>query len=358
MRGTAAAEFPVQAADELRKGEREMKKRFADTANTISNDGFRRLLAAAGRMTVLSMTALTLMGTPVLVHAQEADPGEVQETEYQDDAMDAVQDDSPDYYQEDEAVDSVPDDTPYEAPVTYPSFGVGNVYYPGGTISNDSNQDITVCFEGYDNVSAYTVNLAAYGGSHTVQSRYGNAIATKDCWICRSVSGTNYVFSANDPDIPAQPQPQAPKKEEKKEEKKQAYQHTCNMEWVTVKEPTMKSDGLMRYQCKDCGKVEMQVPISAATTYITGLYSAIDKAPLNGTVVYDAQDYYTISKYVLQKMAQRNDVTVAIRFNYKNTPYVVVFPAKTDYTQLLAGKSQFYGFLGLNGYNGIAVAKQ
>ncbi len=340
-----------------------MKKRFADTANTVSdsNDRLRRLLAAAGRMTVLSMTTLTLMGTPLFVHAQEADPPEIQEMEYQDD----IQNDSTDYYEEDEAIDSVPDipDEPvYEAPVvTKPDFDIGSVYYPGGTICNNSNQDITVCFEGYDNVSAYTVNLAAFGGSHTVQSRYGAAIATKDCWICRSVSGTNYVFSASDPDIPAQPAKQtqqAPKKEEKKEEKKQAYQHTCNMEWVTVKEPTMKSDGLMRYQCKECGKVEMQVPISAATTYITGLYSAIDKAPLNGTVVYNAQDYYTISKYVLQKMAQRNDVTVAIQFNYKNTPYVVVFPAKTDYTKLLAGKSQFYGFLGLNGYNGIAVARQ
>ncbi len=332
-----------------------MKKRFADTANTVSDSNGRlhRLLAAAGRMTVLSMTTLTLMGTPLFVHAQEADPADVQETEYQSDGQD-------------EAVDSVPD-IPDEPVITYPDFGVGSVYYPGGTICNDSNQDITICFEGYDNVSAYSVNLAAFGGSHTVQSRYGDAIATKDCWICRSVNGTDYVFSANDPDIPAQPaQPaqqtqqtqQAPKKEEKKQEKKQAYQHTCNMEWVTVKEPTMKSDGLMRYQCKECGKVEMEVPISAATTYITGLYSAIDKAPLNGTVTYNAQDYYTISRYVLQKMAQRNDVTVAIRFNYKNTPYVVVFPAKTDYTQLLAGKSQFYGFLGLNGYNGIAVARQ
>ena len=58
------------------------------------------------------------------------------------------------------------------------------------------------------------------------------------------------------------------------------------------------------------------------------------------------------SKYVLQKMAMRNDVTISIQFNYKNISYVIVFPAKTDYTKLLQGKDNFFGFLGLNGCNG------
>ncbi len=227
-------------------------------------------------------------------------------------------------------------------------------YYPGTYVQNLASYPVTLCFRGYNgNTNVYT--LAGYS-SFLVQSDYGSGIATKDFWICRGEeTKSTYTFVANTPNVPAQ-QKQEVKKEEKKEEKKE--QHVCNMEWVVVKEPTKKSDGLEQYRCKSCGRVEMQVAINAASTYIKELYTAIDKAPANGTVVYNAEDYHTISKYVLQKMAQRNDVTVSIQFTYKNVPYTVVFPAKTDYTKLLQGKDQFFGFLGLNGYNGIAVAKR
>ncbi len=300
--------------------------------------------------------------------SQQGDtPSQESETPSQQNEGSSQQNESP--TQKDETPAGNPDDTtddtaptaPTEpakdapaATAAQPAIHTGDRYDPSGVICNDSNQVITITFQASDGANGFSFDLDAGGGRHQVQSQYtggGVRIATKDYWVCRSVNGTHYVFTANTPDVPAQ-QTAAKTQTAKKEQPK----HVCNMEWVTVKEPTMKTDGLTRYQCKSCGKVEMEVPISAATTYITKLYSAVDKAVVNGIVTYDAEDYYTISKYVLQKMAQRNDVTVAITFNYKNASYVIVFPAKTDYTQLLAGKAQFYGFMGLNGYNGIAVA--
>ena len=232
---------------------------------------------------------------------------------------------------------------------TNPSIAGGN-YAPGQTITNDSNDDICIWFSG-SNGSEYHFTLAP-NQSFTIPQSYSSSISTNYLWNCDvDTQHRIYYFTAVNKSTPSQTQPQTQKQEQPK--------HVCNMEWVTVKEPTKKSDGLSQYRCKSCGRVEMEVPINAATTYIQELYTAIDKAPANGTVVYNADDYYTISKYVLQKMAMRNDVTVSIQFNYKNVPYVIVFPAKTDYTKLLQSKDNFFGFLGLNGYNGkVAVAKR
>ena len=236
---------------------------------------------------------------------------------------------------------------------TYPSIERRN-YGEGDVIKNDSNQTIHLLFRGAG--GQMQIDLAP-GESRTVVKKLADGVATKDYWFCEDIDTDFmlYTFTPTTPDIP-QAQPQQTQTQPQKPEQPK---HVCNMEWVVVKQPTKTSDGLAEYRCKSCGRVEMQVPINAATTYIEELYTAIDKAPANGTVTYDAGNYYTISKYVLQKMAMRNDVTVAIQFKYKNVPYVIVFPAKTDYTKLLQGKDTFYGFLGLNGYNGkVAVAQR
>ena len=236
---------------------------------------------------------------------------------------------------------------------TYPSIDRCN-YGEGDVITNDSNETILLLFRGAGGQTQIQLNA---GDSMTVRKKFADGVATKDYWFCEDIDTDFriYTFTPTTPDIP-QAQPQQTQTQTQKPEQPK---HVCNMEWVVVKQPTKTSDGLAEYRCKSCGRVEMQVPINAATTYIEELYTAIDKAPANGTVTYDAGNYYTISKYVLQKMAMRNDVTVAIQFKYKNVPYVIVFPAKTDYTKLLQGKDTFYGFLGLNGYNGkVAVAQR
>ncbi len=320
--------------------------------NRKGNRNFARAISAS--MAAISlMTAAQFIGA-VPVYAAEADD------EYYMDDYDDYEDDGwyghehcDDYeggYSYDIYYDADAEDEVIVVEPASPEIYNSN-YYPGDYVCNHAPYPVTLCFKG-SNGQTYVQTLEG-GGSFLVQRDFGSGIATKDWWNCSGAETQSYyTFTANTPDVPQ-------KQEEKKQEKKQEQsQHVCNMEWVTVKEATKTSDGLEQYRCKDCGRVEMEVPINAATTYIKELYSAIDKAPANGTVVYNAENYYTISKYVLQKMAQRNDVTVAIQFNYKNVPYTIVFPAKTDYTKLLQSKDQFFGFMGLNGYNGIAVAKR
>ena len=133
--------------------------------------------------------------------------------------------------------------------------------------------------------------------------------------------------------------------------------HLCNMEWMTTKEPSVGEDGEECYRCSSCGRTEQKMPIPGAVAYVKDLYGFIKDAAENGLVTYDAKTNTAISDYILQKMAERRDVTTVISFEYKGEKYRITFSPEADYDALLNDEEQFYGYLGLSGYKGITVEK-
>lgn len=130
------------------------------------------------------------------------------------------------------------------------------------------------------------------------------------------------------------------------------HQHTY--EWQILTDPTIDEDGVYAYICS-CGDIKEKQPISAAQVFVKDLYGKVKEAPQNGTVTYDAKSWSTISDYLLKKMAERNDVTVTIRFQYQKADYEITFPAGTDYTAVLNDTETMYGFFGIANILGMEV---
>ena len=133
--------------------------------------------------------------------------------------------------------------------------------------------------------------------------------------------------------------------------------HLCNMEWVTTKEPSVGEDGEECYRCSSCGRTEQKMPIPGAVAHVKDFCGFIKDAAKDGLVTYDAKTNTAISDYILQKMAERRDVTTVISFEYKGEKYQITFSPEADYDALLNDEEQFYGYLGLSGYKGITVEK-
>ncbi len=130
--------------------------------------------------------------------------------------------------------------------------------------------------------------------------------------------------------------------------------HQHAYEWQILTDPTIDEDGVYAYSCS-CGDIKEKQPISAAQVFVKDLYGKVKEAPQNGTVTYDAKAWSTISDYLLKKMAERNDVTVTIRFQYQKADYEITFPAGTDYTAVLNDTETMYGFFGIANILGMEV---
>ena len=130
--------------------------------------------------------------------------------------------------------------------------------------------------------------------------------------------------------------------------------HQHAYEWQILTDPTIDEDGVYAYICS-CGDIKEKQPISAAQVFVKDLYGKVKEAPQNGTVTYDAKAWSTISDYLLKKMAERNDVTVTIRFQYQKADYEITFSAGTDYTAVLNDTETMYGFFGIANILGMEV---
>ena len=137
-----------------------------------------------------------------------------------------------------------------------------------------------------------------------------------------------------------------------------APSHQCNFQWVTTVEPQPGVDGLEEYKCISCGVVKESKPIPANMATVKNLYGFIKDAPADGTVTTDFGKLHTISDYLLKKMAERNDVTATIQFEYNNTKLQITFPAGTDYTPVLDDTDTMYGFYGVAAKLGLTVTER
>lgn len=120
-----------------------------------------------------------------------------------------------------------------------------------------------------------------------------------------------------------------------------AHEHSYS--WVTVQDATAEQDGIEEYRCS-CGAVAERSIIPASQVFVKGLYGEIKNAPLNGTVTFDTGRLYTMSDYLIEKLAERSDVTVEITFEYEKKPYKMIIPAGVDYAALLEDDENFYGY--------------
>ena len=133
--------------------------------------------------------------------------------------------------------------------------------------------------------------------------------------------------------------------------------HTCNFEWVITVDPTTGADGLEEYRCTGCGAVSQSHPIAASVAVIKDFYGKVKEAPENGNITYDSGKLYTISDYLLKKMAERNDVSVTVKFEYKNRKYQLTFPAGLDYSTVLTDEETMYGYFGVAVKLGLSVGE-
>ena len=119
--------------------------------------------------------------------------------------------------------------------------------------------------------------------------------------------------------------------------------HVHSYSWVTVQEATTGQDGIEEYRCS-CGDVAERSVIPASQVFVKGLYGEVKNAPLNGTVTFDSGRQYTMSDYIVKKLAERSDVTTVVTFEYNKTAYRMTIPAGADYSALLADEDYFCGY--------------
>ena len=119
--------------------------------------------------------------------------------------------------------------------------------------------------------------------------------------------------------------------------------HKHSYSWVTVQEAGTGQDGIEEYRCS-CGDVAERSVIPASQVFVKGLYGEIKNAPLNGTVTFDSGRLYTMSDYIIKKLAERSDVTTVVTFEYNKTAYRLTIPAGADYSALLADEDYFCGY--------------
>ena len=218
---------------------------------------------------------------------------------------------------------------------------------------NDPGIIITI---GIDVTERYTIRESYSDGKNTVR--------TNAKWKCVK-QGPTFLTLKGEPYIPQteekKPESAPPKEVEQPiaaDQPEIAEEvHLCNMEWVTTKEPSVGEDGEECYRCSSCGRTEQKMPIPGAVAHVKDFCGFIKDAAENGLVTYDAKTNTAISDYILQKMAERRDVTTVISFEYKGEKYQITFSPEADYDALLNDKEQFYGYLGLSGYKGITIEK-
>ena len=153
-----------------------------------------------------------------------------------------------------------------------------------------------------------------------------------------------YIITVHETDAVPSTNPTTPSTDPVEEPTKieePAHEHSYS--WVTVQDATAEQDGIEEYRCS-CGDVAERSVIPASQVFVKGLFGEIKNAPLNGTVTYDTGSLYTMSDYLVKKLAERSDVTVEITFEYEKKPYKMIIPAGVDYAALLNDEENFYGY--------------
>lgn len=182
-------------------------------------------------------------------------------------------------------------------------------------------------------------NISTFGNINSAvwQSAYAGwtTMSSDGQYNSMKRSGFVYYYLVINEDTSQTPTPNPVKAEEP------AHEHSYS--WVTVQEATTGQDGMEEYRCS-CGAVAERSVIPASQVFVKGLYGEVKNAPINGTVTFDSGRLYTMSDYIVKKIAERSDVTTVVTFEYNKTAYRMTIPAGADCSALLADEDYFYGY--------------
>ena len=119
-----------------------------------------------------------------------------------------------------------------------------------------------------------------------------------------------------------------------------AAEHHHNFQWEVVKEPTLNEDGLAQSVC-ECGAVEAQQPISAATAFVKMVCDTIETAPEGAMVEVETDMHTCYTAKIMEKLSTRPDITFKTTFmTEEKTWKTFTIPAG----QVPADDELFYGF--------------
>lgn len=185
-----------------------------------------------------------------------------------------------------------------------------------------------------------------------ILSAEGESPAGGENWRRMTLVFNVFTGETNTPDTPYTPDSS---RDVPRSEPAVTPSHECNFQWVTTIDPSAGMDGLEEYKCVYCGAVQESHSIPAGVAAVKDFYGKVKDAPANGTVTYDSGKLYTISDYLVKKMAERSDVTVTVNFEYQNAKYELTFPAGTDFTPVLTDEEAMYGYFGVAAKLGLTV---
>lgn len=165
--------------------------------------------------------------------------------------------------------------------------------------------------------------------------------SNNDCWLYIIKLE---IITPNPSDDPSPSEPSSPSSKPSTEPavpKSKPHEHSYS--WETVQEATTEQDGMEEYRCS-CGDVKERSVIPASQALVNGLFDALKSTSQNGPVKFDTGRLYTLSDYLIKKLAERNDATIEITFEYEKKGYKMVIPAGVDYAALLNDEENFYGY--------------
>lgn len=136
-------------------------------------------------------------------------------------------------------------------------------------------------------------------------------------------------------------------------EPKKKVQHVCSdndYEWDYIRTATEITDGEMRYQCRICGNVKYDVPISAYYQFNANTVDKIKNAAKETTVTVDTPLFVSFHQMVCDELIARPDVGLVVRYSYNGKKYQMLIPAGSgDKLAKLYGDSKFCGFRNMAG---------
>ena len=103
--------------------------------------------------------------------------------------------------------------------------------------------------------------------------------------------------------------------------------HIHSYEWQTIQTATAEQDGLEAYACTICGSYQESVPVSAYGYACTEAAKKLVTAKQGQTITLDMGRWCSYPRWFMEKIAERNDLTVKLQFEYLHKQYEVTIPA-------------------------------
>ncbi len=119
--------------------------------------------------------------------------------------------------------------------------------------------------------------------------------------------------------------------------------HEHNFDWYLTKEPTETEDGEFSLMCPGCGAVERRIPATAFRVFLDSTAKKILEAAPGAEVNIETGRWMSFDATVLDALAARPDVSVALTYRYHGDWFNMTIPAGTD-TAALKNEEGYAGF--------------